>query len=149
MFGEEQHVRIIIETEKQEKMMARKIEIAKRSREDTNKIVNHYSARLAEIQKDFCSPFTVSCASTTGQLLKISVVDFQKKMAKDKELIALLRTNLLHKESLTNNVEARKRVDLKFASGIKIKRADLKLVDSSTDFERAKTIKEAESVLDL
>ena len=137
MFGEERHLRIINETEKQEKMMAREIEIAKRSREDTHKIVNHYSARMAEIQIDICSPYTVRCASTTGQLLKISVVDFEKKMVKDKELIGLLRTNLLHKESLTNNVEARKRVDLKFASGIKIKRADLKLVDSSTDFERA------------
>jgi hypothetical protein len=47
MFGEERHLQIINETEKQEKMMAREIEIAKRSREDTHKIVNHYNAKVA------------------------------------------------------------------------------------------------------
>jgi len=62
-----------------------------------------------------CSPFTVRCASTTGQLLKISVVDFDKRIIKDKELFDLLKTNLLHKESLLNKEKAKKRIDLKFS----------------------------------
>ena len=50
--------------------------------------------KLDEVQEATPAPYSIQCTSTSGELLKISAVEFEKKILRDADTYQYLLTNL-------------------------------------------------------
>ena len=101
------------------------------------------------MQHKITSPFSIVCTTTTGCLLEIGAVDFQKKILKDKDLIELLKNNYNHKCEEVENKRKNMNNSLKYATKLEPV-SDFVFVDEKNQIdERDKAIINSKPVKEL
>jgi len=84
--------------ERDKKNLNRRLENEKRRKGGSiNSIIAKHKQDEEETQQQCTSPFTIVCNSQEGELLKIASIDFQRKVMKDRESLAMLVKNYNHK----------------------------------------------------
>lgn len=59
-----------------------------------------------KVEENYSAPFKVTCMSAKGQLIRISCVDFIKRLGKDNQTMSLLRDLYNHKMKKLNKTES-------------------------------------------